>query len=72
MKSLKMLTSMGWNIMFAFNPYGEKWREERRYFHQAFSPSVLNQYRPRLSSETGKLLKRLIDDPHDFMDHIRT
>lgn len=63
---------MGWDINFAFKSYGEQWREERRSFHQIFTPSVVTQYRPRISSEAGKLLKRLIDAPEDFMDHIRT
>ncbi|KIP12391.1 hypothetical protein PHLGIDRAFT_332753 [Phlebiopsis gigantea 11061_1 CR5-6] len=67
-----MNTLMGWDINFAFKSYGEQWREQRRSFHQIFTPSVVTQYRPRISSEAGKLLKRLIDDPEDFMDHIRT
>ena len=68
----ELFMSLGWDIHLAFKPYGDRWREERRRFHQVFNPSVIHQYRPRMMTEAGKLLKRLTDDPQRFMDHIRT
>lgn len=56
----------------AFIGYGDKWREHRRMFHQHFNPAAVQKYHPRTSQEVKKLLGRLIAQPDDFMQHIRT
>lgn len=53
-------------------PYGDSWREHRRLFHQQFHPGVTHKYHHIISEQVRKLLKRLIAQPEDFMQHVRT
>lgn len=62
---------MGWNFTFAFQHYGDEWRERRRLFHHHFSPQAITKYRPLSTRETVALLTRLLDLPEDFTEHLR-
>lgn len=66
-----MVHSVGWDWNLAFMPYGERWREHRRLFHQYFQPSVVPRYRPKLATETQKFISRLHRSPEDWLRHVR-
>lgn len=53
-------------------PYGDKWREHRRMFHEHFHAGAVQKYRPQMAKEAKKLLLRLVEEPEDFIAHIRT
>ncbi|KAH7886698.1 cytochrome P450 [Phlebopus sp. FC_14] len=36
----------GWAFHFAWTPYGDKWRSQRRMFHQVFRPDAIVPFRP--------------------------
>ena len=52
--------------------FGDSWRDHRRLFHQYFLPGVVRAYHPKSYEEAQKLLPRLLSQPDDFMQHIRT
>ena len=52
-------------------PYGDRWRDANRVFHQFFNPRVTKTYRPRIAREVQVTLGRLLESPEDFMKHFR-
>ncbi|KAJ3530716.1 hypothetical protein NM688_g7671 [Phlebia brevispora] len=62
---------VGWGFDFAFMGYGDKWREHRRVFHQHFNAQAIVKYQPWSARETRALLLRLLEQPEDFMPHLR-
>ncbi|EKM55855.1 uncharacterized protein PHACADRAFT_209373 [Phanerochaete carnosa HHB-10118-sp] len=63
---------VGWDRDIGFMPYGDKWREHRRLFHQQFRPATVHTYHPKLLEEARKLLPRLLFQLGDFMQPLRT
>jgi len=57
--------------LFTSMPYGNEWRMHRKMFLQEFNPSTVTRYHPQEIKYTHKLLKRLLENPDDFMTHIR-
>ena len=51
--------------------YGTWWRRHRKTFHQYFYPQAAANYRPAQTSEGRKTLKKLLDRPEEFADHVR-
>ncbi|KAI5121810.1 hypothetical protein M0805_009802 [Coniferiporia weirii] len=62
---------MGFEWNFGFMPYGEVWRKYRRFFVGQFGPSNVHIFNPVQELASGKLLKRLLSTPEDFIDHLR-
>ncbi|KAE9388250.1 cytochrome P450 [Gymnopus androsaceus JB14] len=63
---------MGWDFNFGFLPYGNRWRKSRAVFMQQFSASNLETLqKPILQESIYLFLKKLLDTPKDFEDHIR-
>ena len=60
---------LDWNM--AFMPYGARWREYSRVFHQFFNPRTTQTYRFRIQEEVKNTLKRFHASPEDFMAHFR-
>ena len=58
-----------WN--HAFMPYDERWREQSRVFHQFFNPNAVQNYAADQRREAHRLAMRLINQPEDFVRHIR-
>ncbi|KAF9008611.1 putative CyP450 monooxygenase [Hymenopellis radicata] len=52
-------------------PYGHKWRQHRKLLHDYFSAARIHQYHAVQLNETRNFLRRLLDTPEQFMDHIR-
>ncbi|TBU39014.1 cytochrome P450 [Dichomitus squalens] len=62
---------MGWDSVLNNLPYGERFRKQRKWLHDAFlSKDALVNYRPIQRRETYTLLSELCDKPELFMDHI--
>lgn len=51
--------------------YGPTWRARRKAFHSQFQSQIVARYRPIEEKCTYNLLWRLLDEPDDFMYHIR-
>ncbi|KIK64992.1 hypothetical protein GYMLUDRAFT_220252 [Collybiopsis luxurians FD-317 M1] len=62
----------GWDYNIGFIPYGDRWRKSRALFKQQFTPARLRTYqKPQVVEGVARLLKRLLDTPRDFENHIR-
>ncbi|RDB18403.1 hypothetical protein Hypma_000371 [Hypsizygus marmoreus] len=55
----------GYNFNFGLMPYGDRWREHRKLFHQSFSPTASKLFRPKILKATHGLLRRILDDQPD-------
>ncbi|GLB38676.1 putative cytochrome P450 family protein [Lyophyllum shimeji] len=62
---------MGWGFDFGLMDYGDYWRQHRRLMHQSFHPAAVTSFRPQELKAAHGLLRRLLDDPEGFLDHIR-
>ncbi|KAF8262577.1 cytochrome P450 [Lactarius quietus] len=67
--SLTHLIRMNWNI--AFLPYGPRWRNWRKVFHDHFHPNASRQYRPRELKAARQLLVNLLRTPENYGEHLR-
>jgi cytochrome P450 len=56
---------------FSILPYGEGWRRHRRTFHQYFNKIVVSKYMPIQRREVHAFLRRLLDTPDNFFQHVR-
>ncbi|KAI6129364.1 cytochrome P450 [Pisolithus croceorrhizus] len=61
----------GCEDMVAFTPYGETSRRQRRLLQTALGPASIRNYHPLLELETKPFLRRLLENPAGYMDHIR-
>ncbi|RDX53493.1 cytochrome P450 [Lentinus brumalis] len=61
----------GWDWVFAFMPYGQRWRQHRRAFWEYFRPSALSAFRPAQEEGVLRLLSGLLESPHKVDEHIR-
>lgn len=62
---------MGWYWDFAHMKYGDVWRRHRRTFHQYFRPDAVATYQSVQLKSTHALLRRLVETPDKFRDHVR-
>ncbi|KAK0452985.1 cytochrome P450 [Desarmillaria tabescens] len=61
---------MGWDFSFGLMEYG-MWRSQRRLFQQEFNPVAVERYHQCELKATHELLRRLLDNPNKFIEHIR-
>ncbi|KAI0658590.1 CyP450 monooxygenase [Cubamyces menziesii] len=61
------LTGFMWD--FALEGYTQRWRTQRRAFHQLFYPNAIKAYRPTQLREVHRLLQKLITTPENFVHH---
>ena len=52
-------------------PYGQRWRRYRRMFWQHFYPKAVAEYRPVQQSVARNFIRKLLDDPARFKEHLR-
>lgn len=58
---------VGWKNDLAFLPYGKRFREGCKLFHQEFGqPLALGKFHDQERDELLGLLKRLLSKPKDF------
>ncbi|THU81062.1 cytochrome P450 [Dendrothele bispora CBS 962.96] len=62
---------MGWDWVLGMMAYGDEWRAIRRLFNQEFHQTAAARFQPRELKRTHILLRRILDSPDDFLDHIR-
>ncbi|KDQ53882.1 hypothetical protein JAAARDRAFT_415303 [Jaapia argillacea MUCL 33604] len=62
---------MGWDRMISLMRYGSEWRDYRRVFHQHFNQLAVDKYQSIQTRESRAFLRRLLETPEDFYDHIR-
>ncbi|KAF5336269.1 hypothetical protein D9758_016051 [Tetrapyrgos nigripes] len=62
---------MGWAWDFAHMKYSDWWRLHRKTFHQYFQPRQLPEFYPIQRESATMFLRKLLDDPEDFRDHVR-
>ncbi|KAI0329603.1 CyP450 monooxygenase [Cubamyces sp. BRFM 1775] len=61
------LTGFMWD--FALEGYTQRWRTQRRAFHQLFYPNAIRAYRATQLREVHRLLQKLITTPDSFVRH---
>ena len=64
--------SGGWNNTLALLPYGDRFREYRRYMHQLLgNKNSMEQFIPVQERETHIFLQKVIEKPAELFTHIR-
>ena len=66
-----MSPSSGTEWALGVLPYGEVWRDYRRALWQHFHPGAITKYRPVQQAAVPLFLKKLLDDPMGFNEHIQ-
>ncbi|KAG9318126.1 cytochrome P450 [Chiua virens] len=61
----------GWSFNFAFTPYGNQWRSQRRIFHQAFRAEAALAFHPVQLKMARKLILDVLGTPQDYSMHIQ-
>ncbi|KAF7348065.1 Cytochrome p450 [Mycena sanguinolenta] len=62
----------GFNNVMALVGYGDRVRKERKLFHQLFgTQAAIKQFLPLLSTETRKLLRRIVVNPDEPVEEIK-
>ena len=63
---------VGWKNALGLQPYGERFRNYRKHFHQLIGTiASASLFYPVEELETHRFLKRLAKNPEDFADHVR-
>jgi cytochrome P450 len=62
---------MGFGWSLGFTPYNEWWKHSRKVFHKHFQPSAVPQFRPMKIKAAHNFLRRLLDDPERFHEHMQ-
>ncbi|KAH7886958.1 cytochrome P450, partial [Phlebopus sp. FC_14] len=63
---------IGWKNTLVLSQYGERFKEFRRKVHRTIGTrAVLEQYYPHVERQGHRFLKRLLDTPLEFSDHVR-
>ncbi|KAH8116168.1 cytochrome P450 [Phellopilus nigrolimitatus] len=62
---------VGWNRGLGYAPYGERFKEFRRMFHQTMGPRSVQDLIPIQEKENARFLFRLLEKPRSFMEHAR-
>ncbi|KAJ6466568.1 cytochrome P450 [Mycena vitilis] len=70
--AIAMLPLMGWDFNFGLMPYGEKWRQYRRLFHQHFRQDAALEFRPIQLRKIHDSLCSLLNTPKDFSAHMKS
>lgn len=69
---LTMITLSNWSTAFGFLQYGEPLRRLRKLVHGTFATRArVDLFNPILKSANVKFLGLLLDDPNNFMEHVR-
>ncbi|KAH7907808.1 cytochrome P450 [Hygrophoropsis aurantiaca] len=67
---LPTLKPFGWDLNFAFTPYGNEWRLARRFFHQSFRAEAAPNFHPVQMRKAILMLHALLETPQNFVDHL--
>ncbi|KAG0708129.1 cytochrome P450 [Suillus ampliporus] len=59
-------------LSIVFEPFGEKVRRMRRAVHTHLQPKAAETYQPLQMSHAKKTILDILDDPHNFQNHVTT
>ncbi|RXW18855.1 hypothetical protein EST38_g6998 [Candolleomyces aberdarensis] len=62
---------MDFTWTFGLMPYGLKWRQHRRAFHQYLNHNAMKLYHPIMQEETKSFLRKVKSQPDDIFDHVQ-
>jgi cytochrome P450 len=51
--------------------YGDRFKTERRLMNQVLSPTAIEKWQPIVMKEVHSLLKQVLDDPEEYLAHVR-
>ncbi|GKZ33657.1 hypothetical protein AbraIFM66950_003685 [Aspergillus brasiliensis] len=64
---------IGWNGTIAMQPYGGRFRAYRKALHQVLGTKTLvSKFNSLQELEARRLLRRIVDDPDNWVQHLRT
>ena len=55
----------------AFVPFGDQSKRQRKLMHRALGAESILRYRPLIETETKSFMRRLLDDPSDYIEITR-
>ncbi|KAF8123450.1 cytochrome P450 [Boletus edulis] len=61
----------GWSFHLTWAQYGDRWRLQRRIFHQTFRAEAALAFRPVQLEKARQLVLDILSAPHDFSKHIQ-
>ncbi|EJD47046.1 cytochrome P450 [Auricularia subglabra TFB-10046 SS5] len=61
----------GWELGFSLAPYGDRFRNLRRFSGQVMNSRTLKRHVPVQFENTLRFLQKLLDAPEQFSDHVR-
>ncbi|KAH8105130.1 cytochrome P450 [Cristinia sonorae] len=67
-----MIELVKWDWAIATMPYTSEWRTRRRHFRQLFGRPALHQYHDIQLQETHSMLAKILDNPAQARQHIRS
>ncbi|KAJ2918168.1 hypothetical protein MD484_g2258, partial [Candolleomyces efflorescens] len=62
---------MDFTWSFGLMPYGVRWRQHRRAFHQYLNSNAVKSYHPIMHEETKHFLRKLKTQPDDLFEHVQ-
>ncbi|KAF8815593.1 cytochrome P450 [Phlegmacium glaucopus] len=62
---------LGWEFVLGLMFYGDTWRNNRRTLHRKYRPDAALAYRPTQLKKVHELLRNLLKDPNNFVDHYK-
>lgn len=65
------LSRAGYGEVFVAQPYGDKWRKQRKLVSQHFGQAIISQYSQVQEMETRKLIYSLVQDPSSLVHQAR-
>ncbi|PPQ74860.1 hypothetical protein CVT24_002899 [Panaeolus cyanescens] len=68
---LEMATLVGYDRNFSMAPYGQEWRQQRKYVAQALSAMNCPRYRPIQEKGAMRLVQNILDDSSRIGSQIR-
>ncbi|KAG9095311.1 hypothetical protein FRC06_009940 [Ceratobasidium sp. 370] len=68
--TIQMANLAGWGESILFTQYNQRLRAYRKLLHQTFNPRATFDFQDLQKNEVHKLMKRLVDAPGAFMQHI--
>ncbi|KAG8738098.1 hypothetical protein FRC10_007291 [Ceratobasidium sp. 414] len=68
---IQMANLAGWGESILFTQYNQRLRKYRKLLHHTFNPRATLDFQDLQKNEVQKLMKRLVDVPGAFMQHVQ-
>jgi len=60
-----------WEKTLALLPYGPRFRETRKFFHQTIGGHAVHKWKPLVEQSAVKMILATLDAPSNLIHHIR-